>query len=75
MRNTTRLAAALAGLALAVTACGGSDSPGGTGGTGGTQPGGGTQFKDLSGQSIEVAGPWGGSEQKSFQAVLDGEPA
>jgi alpha-glucoside transport system substrate-binding protein len=69
MRNTTRLAAALAGLALAVTACGGSDSPSGTGGT--SQPAGANTFKDLSGQTIEVAGAWGGSEQKSFQAVLD----
>jgi alpha-glucoside transport system substrate-binding protein len=71
MRNTTRLAAALASLALAATACGGSDTPsGGSGGTT-TPAGGAAPFADLSGQTIEVAGPWGGSEQKSFTAVLD----
>jgi multiple sugar transport system substrate-binding protein/alpha-glucoside transport system substrate-binding protein len=59
----------LAGVVLAVTACGGgSETPSGGGGT---QSAGGTQFADLSGQSIEVAGPWGGSEQKSFTKVLD----
>jgi ABC-type glycerol-3-phosphate transport system substrate-binding protein len=76
MRSTTRLAAVLACLALAAAACGGNDSSGtgGTGGTGGSgtnSAGTGTTFKDLSGQTIEVAGAWGGSEQKSFQAVLD----
>jgi ABC-type glycerol-3-phosphate transport system substrate-binding protein len=69
MMKSTRLAAALAGLALTLAACGGgSDS--GTGG-GGTSAPAGTPFADLSGQSIEVAGSWGGSEQKSFTQVLD----
>jgi ABC-type glycerol-3-phosphate transport system substrate-binding protein len=72
MKHSVRLAAALATLALAAAACGGSDS-GSTGtGTGSAGPSGAApQFKDLSGQSIEVAGAWGGSEQKSFQQVLD----
>ncbi|MEN3362225.1 MAG: alpha-glucoside transport system substrate-binding protein [Mycobacteriales bacterium] len=70
MKYSTRLAAALATLALAVAACGGGNDAS-TGGGATTTPGGGTQFKDLSGQSIEVAGAWGGSEQKSFTAVLD----
>lgn len=69
MRHSTRLTAALAGLALALAACGGGSS-GGSGG-GSSSPPSGTQFADLSGQSIEVAGSWGGSEQKSFQQVLD----
>lgn len=69
MKHSTRLAAALATLALAVAACGGGNDSGSGGGT--TSPAGGTQFADLSGQSIEVAGAWGGSEQKSFQQVLN----
>jgi alpha-glucoside transport system substrate-binding protein len=69
MRNSTRLAATVAALGLALAACGGgSDS--GTGG-GNTSAPAGTPFADLSGQTIEVAGSWGGSEQKSFTQVLD----
>jgi alpha-glucoside transport system substrate-binding protein len=46
-------------LALGATACGGdSDSAGGGG-------------KELSGQTVTVAGVWSGSEQKNFQKVLD----
>lgn len=69
MKHSTRLAAALAAFALAVAACGGgSNSPSSGGST--TAAGGATQFADLSGQSLEVAGAWGGSEQKSFTQVL-----
>jgi ABC-type glycerol-3-phosphate transport system substrate-binding protein len=70
MRHSTRLAAATgAALALALTACGGDSSP--SSGGGATTAGAtGTQFADLSGQSLEVAGSWGGSEQKSFAKVL-----
>jgi alpha-glucoside transport system substrate-binding protein len=69
MRHSTRLTAVLAGAALALTACGGDDS--GSGGGGNTAAPGGTQFADLSGQTIEVAAPWGGSEQRSFTQVAN----
>ncbi|HVQ96643.1 MAG TPA: extracellular solute-binding protein [Mycobacteriales bacterium] len=68
MKHSTRLAAALAGLALAVAACGGGND---SGSGGGTTTAAGSPFADLSGQTIEVAGAWGGSEQKSFTAVLN----
>lgn len=69
MKHSTRLVSALAGLALAVAACGGNNDSG-NGGGGGTSAPSGTTFADLSGQTVEVAGPWGGSEQKSFTQVL-----
>ncbi|MFJ9419004.1 ABC transporter substrate-binding protein [Streptomyces sp. NPDC101227] len=50
--------AAVLGLALTATACGGNVSPGG-----GKQ--------ELSGQSLTVAGVWTGVEQKNFKRVLD----
>jgi ABC-type glycerol-3-phosphate transport system substrate-binding protein len=55
-----RLLAAGIVVALAATACGGDDEP--------STPGTGT---DLSGQTLEVAAVWSGTEQKNFQAVLD----
>jgi multiple sugar transport system substrate-binding protein/alpha-glucoside transport system substrate-binding protein len=70
MKHSTRLAAALAALALALAACGGGgNSPSGGGSASASASG--TQFADLSGQSLEVAGAWGGSEQKSFTQVLN----
>jgi ABC-type glycerol-3-phosphate transport system substrate-binding protein len=69
MRHSTRLTAALVGLALALAACGGNGGTSGGGGT--TTAAAGTQFADLSGQTVEVAASWTGSEQKSFQKVLD----
>ncbi|TJZ54453.1 carbohydrate ABC transporter substrate-binding protein [Streptomyces piniterrae] len=64
MRHTarhTRIAisvAAVAGLALTATACGG-----------GVSAGGGNQ--ELNGQTITVAGVWTGVEQQNFKKVLD----
>ncbi|GGT80563.1 sugar ABC transporter substrate-binding protein [Streptomyces lateritius] len=46
-------------LALAATACGGDPVSAGGGG------------KELSGQTLNVAGVWSGAEQKNFQKVLD----
>ncbi|MER7953672.1 ABC transporter substrate-binding protein [Streptomyces sp. NPDC096030] len=57
-RMTTACCSALA-LALAATACGG----------GTVSAGGGS--KELSGQTLDVAGVWSGAEQKNFQKVLD----
>jgi alpha-glucoside transport system substrate-binding protein len=69
MKHSRRLSAVVVAAALALAACGGSDnSPSGGGQT--TAGGSGTQFADLSGKSLEVAGSWGGSEQKSFTQVL-----
>jgi multiple sugar transport system substrate-binding protein/alpha-glucoside transport system substrate-binding protein len=70
MRNSTRLSAVVVAATLALAACGGGDSPSG-GGESTAASGGATQFADLSGQSLEVAGSWGGSEQKSFTQVLN----
>ncbi|MFF6996963.1 ABC transporter substrate-binding protein [Streptomyces sp. NPDC008313] len=59
-RRTTLLAGCTAlALALGATACGGDPVSAGGGG------------KSLSGQTIDVAGVWSGSEQKNFQKVLD----
>jgi alpha-glucoside transport system substrate-binding protein len=70
MKHSTRLAAVVATAALALAACGGSSSPS-SGGSATTAGASGTTFADLSGQTIEVAGSWGGSEQKSFTQVLN----
>ncbi|TVL89358.1 ABC transporter substrate-binding protein [Streptomyces sp. SAJ15] len=51
--------AAVLGLALTATACGGGDSSGGG-------------KKALSGQSVTVAGVWTGVEQENFKKVLAG---
>ncbi|MFG2790833.1 ABC transporter substrate-binding protein [Streptomyces sp. NPDC048419] len=60
-RRTTLLTGCTAlALALGATACGGS---------GPVSAGGGD--KALSGQTVNVAGVWSGSEQKNFQKVLD----
>ncbi|MFE9447553.1 ABC transporter substrate-binding protein [Streptomyces sp. NPDC006739] len=60
-RRTTLLTGSTAlALALGATACGGG---------GPVSAGGGD--KELSGQTVTVAGVWSGSEQKNFQKVLD----
>jgi len=69
MRKTSRLAAVLLGLALAASACGGDG--GGTTDGAADQPTTGTDTADLSGQSVEVAAVWTGTEQENFQTVLD----
>ncbi|KIZ15466.1 ABC transporter substrate-binding protein [Streptomyces natalensis] len=56
--RTALSGAAVLGLALTATACGGNASPGGG-------------DKALSGQSLTVAGVWTGVEQKNFKQVLD----
>ncbi|MEU6572844.1 ABC transporter substrate-binding protein [Streptomyces sp. NPDC046805] len=60
-RRTTLLTGCTAlALALGATACGG-----------GTPVSAGGGDKELSGQTVTVAGVWSGSEQKNFQKVLD----
>ncbi len=61
MARKAQLAAALAVVALAAAGCG-SDN-------GTTPPG--TTTLDLTGQTVEVAATWTGTEQENFQAVLD----
>ncbi|HZD18795.1 MAG TPA: ABC transporter substrate-binding protein [Actinomycetota bacterium] len=58
--------ALLAALALVAAACGGGEEEPSAGPT---ETGGGGA--DLSGQSVEVAAVWTGTEQESFQQVLD----
>jgi ABC-type glycerol-3-phosphate transport system substrate-binding protein len=69
MTHTRRVAAALASLALALTACGSSDEGGGGGGTT-TSAAPGASLPDLTGQTLEVAAVWTGAEQASFTQVL-----
>jgi len=69
-KTTARTAAILLGLALAASACGGGGDGGGDTGTGGA-PTTGTDGTDLSGQTVEVAAVWTGTEQENFQTVLD----
>ncbi|PWI12946.1 sugar ABC transporter substrate-binding protein [Streptomyces sp. Act143] len=60
-RRTTLLTGCIAlTLALGATACGGSEPVSAGGGA-----------KNLSGQTVTVAGVWSGTEQKNFQKVLD----
>jgi alpha-glucoside transport system substrate-binding protein len=61
MRSRTTLLTSCTALALALgaTACGGGPVSAGGG------------DKELSGQTVTVAGVWSGSEQKNFQKVLD----
>ncbi|AJT63369.3 hypothetical protein T261_1684 [Streptomyces lydicus] len=56
--RTAIAGAAVLGLALTATACGGNASPGGG-------------DKALSGQTLTVAGVWTGVEQKNFKQVLN----
>ncbi|WP_455359789.1 ABC transporter substrate-binding protein [Streptomyces sp. SYSU K21746] len=56
-RRTTAAASAVLALTLGATACGGSPGP--------------ASGKELSGQTVTVAGVWTGSEQKNFKKVLD----
>ncbi|MFF8280835.1 ABC transporter substrate-binding protein [Streptomyces lateritius] len=58
-RRTTMACCSALTLALAATACGGDPVSAGGGG------------KELSGQTLNVAGVWSGAEQKNFQKVLD----
>ena len=68
MRYSTRLTAALAGLALALAACGGNDNPGG-GGT--SAPGGGaTQFADMPIKSL----PYGWQRRVELARALACRP-
>jgi alpha-glucoside transport system substrate-binding protein len=60
MPRRARLAAAVAVVALAgMTGCSRSPAP---------SP---SYLVDLSGRTVEVAGPWSGTEQENFKAVLD----
>ncbi|MFI7609239.1 ABC transporter substrate-binding protein [Micromonospora sp. NPDC049366] len=59
MRNSLRVGAVAVAAVLAVAGCGGSGDPTTTG------------SGPLAGQSVEVAGTWSGTEQASFQQVLD----
>jgi ABC-type glycerol-3-phosphate transport system substrate-binding protein len=61
-------AAALAAVTLAATACGGSDDD--NGGGGGSTPSA-NALPQLNGTKVNVIGKWSGTEQKSFQKVLD----
>ncbi|GAA1378090.1 ABC transporter substrate-binding protein [Catellatospora chokoriensis] len=60
MRNSLRAAALASVAVLAAAGCSGTADPTTTGGAG-----------PLAGQSLEVAGTWSGTEQESFQQVLD----
>jgi alpha-glucoside transport system substrate-binding protein len=64
MRRATAAAVA-AGLAVAISACGGDAQPGGEAG-GTTEP----AAKSLQGVTIEVAAKWTGEEQANFEKVL-----
>ncbi|MBI3686184.1 MAG: extracellular solute-binding protein [Actinobacteria bacterium] len=66
MRHPRKVTAALAGLTLALTACGSGD----TGGTAATAAPSGVRLPNLAGQSVEVAAVWSGAEQASFTEVL-----
>jgi alpha-glucoside transport system substrate-binding protein len=62
LRKAQLAAVAAAVVALGAAGCGSNK--------GTTSPGGGTV--DLTGQTVEVAAVWSGTEQENFQAVLDG---
>lgn len=78
MRRFTRLLALLLVLALVGAACGGDDDDD----DGAVDAGDDTETTeadagddgaaDLSGETVSVAAVWGGAEQESFEAVLDG---
>ena len=74
MRKFSRITALLMVLALIAAACGDDDDTGTAGGGdggGGTESGGdGGDAADLSGQSLEVAAIWTGTEQERFEMVL-----
>jgi alpha-glucoside transport system substrate-binding protein len=67
-RPQMRWAIALVSLFLIATACSGDNGGGATGGT--TGGGGGATGPDLSGEKVEVAATWTGSEQTNFEKVL-----
>jgi ABC-type glycerol-3-phosphate transport system substrate-binding protein len=69
MIRTRRMAAGLVGLALAISACDGNGTK--SGGTTTSAAGQGPQYADLSGQTVEVAAVWSGTEQRNFRKVLD----
>lgn len=62
MDRKMSLVALVAVLALAAAACGGGD--------GGAAPSPTEGFADLTGQRVQVAAVWSGTEQESFEAVL-----
>ena len=64
----TRTIASLAAVALMAAACGGGED---LDQDGGATESSGTAAVDLSGETVEVAGTWTGSEQERFQMVLD----
>ncbi|MFV0135691.1 ABC transporter substrate-binding protein [Streptomyces sp. HMX87] len=75
VRQATRVAAALAAgaLALSLTACGGDDDGGnGNGGQGGgdQQTESAVTLPKLDGETLEVAAVWTGAEQENFKKVL-----
>ncbi|MET9777121.1 ABC transporter substrate-binding protein [Streptomyces sp. NPDC006367] len=75
VKRTTRVAAALAAgaLALSLTACGGDDDGGGKKGdegTGGEKKPATLTLPKLDGESLEVAAVWTGAEQENFKKVL-----
>lgn len=72
MGRHIRQLALLAALLLTLTACGNGGDEGDTGnGEDGGNGGDGEQTEDLSGQSVEVAAVWTGTEQENFELVLD----
>lgn len=64
-----RTIASLAAIALVATACSGGEDLDDGGGA--TQPSTSSGAVDLSGETVEVAGVWTGTEQERFQLVLD----
>ena len=64
-----RTVALLATISLLATACGGGEDLDEDGG--GTEPSASADAIDLSGETVEVAATWTGSEQERFQMVLD----
>ncbi len=73
-RRLTGAFASVAVAALTLTACGSSGTPSGSSTISGSASGsaGATHYADLSGQTLEVAAVWSGSDQQNFTAVLRG---
>ncbi len=67
--RVARTVAILAAVALLATACSGGEDLDDDGGA--TEPSASGDAVDLSGETVEVAGTWTGSEQERFQMVLD----
>jgi len=67
--RVARTVAILAAVALLATACSGGEDLDDEGGA--TEPSASGDAVDLTGETVEVAGTWTGSEQERFQMVLD----